>query len=247
MATTVKEETVKLQKNIDRTFEAGKTAEWNAFWDIMQDNGNRVSNQNMYAGRGWTDITFKPKHDVRVVGSGERLFSTSGICDLKGILEREKKTLDTSGATTLYFAFYLASVAYCPTIDCSGITNTNGMQYLLNNCSLLVEVEKIILPDPAKISGGYSAMLQNCKALEKITFEGVINQKSFNMSGSPNLDLTSAKNILTCLADLTGTANEFVYSVKLAQEVWDRLAADGATAPGDITWAEYVDDKGWLT
>ena len=47
------------------------------------------------------------------------------------------------------------------------------------------------------------------------------------------------------LVNYAGTENEFVHSVLFADNVWELLNAEGATAPGDITWEEYVNSIGW--
>lgn len=74
----IKDEAVKLQKNIDATYAAGKQAEYDRFWDDYQENGNRTSYLYAFAGRAWTNETFKPKHPIKV-GNATCMFYFSSI------------------------------------------------------------------------------------------------------------------------------------------------------------------------
>lgn len=240
---SIADKLITIAENEPKVFEAGKTAEYNEFWN--ETHNNTKNGSHAYAGYHWTDNNFKPTRDI-VIGYGERIFYATGIVDLRGCLKRQGVVLDTSKSGTMNYALNSTSLKYLPVIDCSGVNRAAGINYCISGCTDLEEVEKIILPDYTKISN-YNGFLSGCSKLTKAPLEGVIGKSGFNISGSPNLDLPSAKNILTCLADLTGTENEFAFSVKIAQDVWDRLAEDGTTAPNGLTWEEYVDSKGWLT
>ena len=80
--------------------------------------------------------------------------------------------------------------------------------------------------------------------LSYIRFEGAI-QRSINLQWSP-LDVDSMKNVISCLAHYSGTADQFKYEVKFNDACWAALEADSA-APNGGTWADYVDSLGWLT
>lgn len=49
--------------------EEGKQAEYDRFWDIFQENGNRTWYWGAFAGPGWTDETLKPKYTITISGT----------------------------------------------------------------------------------------------------------------------------------------------------------------------------------
>lgn len=64
--------------------EAGKKAEYDAFWDMFQENGNRVNYQRAFA-IGWTDSNYNPKYPI-VCGNvyeATEMFESSKVTDTK--------------------------------------------------------------------------------------------------------------------------------------------------------------------
>ena len=61
-------------------FDAGKKAEYDAFWDTFQNNGNRTTYSYAFYGSavGWNDTTFNPKYPIKII-YGECLFQNSPI------------------------------------------------------------------------------------------------------------------------------------------------------------------------
>lgn len=70
---TIKDEAVKLKKNIDAVYEAGKQSEYDRFWDSFQNNGALRNYENKF--RQWFDGCYNPKHPI-VVGTGKTAFSS---------------------------------------------------------------------------------------------------------------------------------------------------------------------------
>lgn len=68
---------------------------------------------------------------------------------------------------------------------------------------------------------------------------------SISFIQSYSLSLESAKGILLALVNHKGTDLEFTMTITLHQDIWDLLEADGETAPGNMTWADYVSSIGW--
>ena len=56
-------------------FEAGKKAQYDAFWDRYQDYGDRRDYTMLFAGAGWTPETFKPKYKI-IAGNGSNHYMT---------------------------------------------------------------------------------------------------------------------------------------------------------------------------
>lgn len=59
--------------------EQGKQDEYDRFWDAFQRNGNMTSYLNAFAGRGWTDETFKPKYPLTFITNATNMFYYSSI------------------------------------------------------------------------------------------------------------------------------------------------------------------------
>ena len=65
----------------DEGFADGKQAEQDAFMDIYQENGNRSNYAYAFYGRGWTDETYKLKHNITTSGAFGYMYSNSLITD----------------------------------------------------------------------------------------------------------------------------------------------------------------------
>jgi hypothetical protein len=61
---SIADKLLRAKEDYDRVFEAGKKAEWDAFWDAYQDYGNRVQYPNAFY--MWDDTYFKPKYPIRL-------------------------------------------------------------------------------------------------------------------------------------------------------------------------------------
>lgn len=93
----------------------------------------------------------------------------------------------------------------------------------------------------------YSRSIEGCSKLTTLMFEAAISCASGHniaLSSSP-LNLESAKRIISKLVDYKGTDREYAQKVTFSSTTLALLEADGATAPGDITWTEYARSKGW--
>jgi hypothetical protein len=67
----------------------------------------------------------------------------------------------------------------------------------------------------------------------------------FYIQQATALSLESAKNIVNALVDYSGTENEFTKTLQLSSKTIELLEADGLTAPGGISWMDYITAKGW--
>ncbi len=210
---------------------------YDVFWDNYQKNGDWFDAQYMFAGSIWTDDNFKPKYNIHPLKSAYTMFNGSGICNLAKILKDCNVKLDTSDCVNLFCMFNQSKVTHCPTLS---LIKATSLSQLFYSCTYLVFIESLIISRSTVLTGN---MFSGCAALSDITIEGEIGS-TFNINGSP-LTAKSAISVLTHLVNYTGTENEFVYSVLFADSVWELLNAEGATAPGDITWEEYVASIGW--
>lgn len=68
-----------IAENAEKVFDAGKTAEYDTFWDSFQRNGNKSSYWGAFA--FWKDDIYKPKYTIRVAGGTNYMFYSSPITD----------------------------------------------------------------------------------------------------------------------------------------------------------------------
>ena len=106
------------QRVYDAGFDEGSQTEYDRFWDGYQENGDRRSYAYAFTRRGWTDETYKPKYPVIVTGNAAEMYRESRMTNLVGV--------DTSGATSVYVAFYNTQLETIDKLDFSKATNTQN-------------------------------------------------------------------------------------------------------------------------
>lgn len=63
--------------------ELGKQAEYDRFWDVYQDEGNRTDYSSSFRGSTWTDEIYAPKHDIVASKGATYMFNNSRITSTK--------------------------------------------------------------------------------------------------------------------------------------------------------------------
>lgn len=63
--------------------EKGKQAEYDAFWDTYQRNGNGFSYYYTFCGPGWKDSIYNPKYPIRVLYNANYMYFNSAITNTK--------------------------------------------------------------------------------------------------------------------------------------------------------------------
>lgn len=227
---------------IDEIQTGGNDSWYDTFWDNYQDYGNRTLygqpnyNDGGFSGDQWSDEIFNPKYDIRPT-QAYAMFSRSSITDLTNL----DINLDFSQCTDARQLFANSKAKYLGILDLS----KQAYQYgnLFFGCKELISIIKLILAK-AKYSSHFHQMFQNCNSLTDINVEGVINQ-TISFSYSP-LTAESAKSIISCLENFTGTENEFLYSISFSETTWSYLDAEGDTAsPFGTSWRDYIQLLGW--
>ncbi len=216
----------------ESAFEAGKQAEYDAFWDSYQSNGNRQDYSCAFSGNAWTEETFKPKYDI-VPTSASRIFSHTGIKDLKKALEDANIVFDFSKVTTCsYFSNENTKIERIPTID---TTSLKGMGYFLHGCRNLEYVEKIILKNDGSQEFTSSYSFGTCPKLKEIRFEGVIGTPNFNISTAKGLSKESIISVINALS--TNTSG---IAVTLSLEAVNKAFETSEGANDGSTSAEWL-------
>ncbi|MBE7033675.1 MAG: hypothetical protein E7406_05555 [Ruminococcaceae bacterium] len=224
-----------MANGVNEVFDAGQKAQYDAFWDAYQSNGTKKSYELTFAGGAWNPNTFKPKYLIAPTSARMMFYKATKLTG-----EHDSITnIDFSNCTDFGQAFQNFAGLRLGVVDLRQATEvTNGFA----NCNNLVTVDKFIVDEsfPASLS------LVNNPKLENISIEGVL-AKSFNASKSP-LTVNSIKSVITSLADNTGTANEYKYTVTFLASAFEEIEAEGETAEYNgvaCTWAELIDNKKW--
>lgn len=241
----IAEKTLQLKQDFDEVYEAGKKAEYDAFWDAYQSNGNRTDYKYAFAYQGWKKGNFKPKYDIKPTGAnGAYMFSNgadSSKYDLANALEEQGVVLDFSGLTSSANEFYLSRFTNLPILDFSGCTSmANTFDYYIGT-----EI-KLILSESGETT--FSSVVRRCSSLTTFAVESGVIGRSISFSDSTKLSVASIKNIAEHLKDYSGTDKEYAYTLTLDSGAFAVVEAEGATAEYNgvaCTWSEYIDNKKW--
>jgi hypothetical protein len=216
--------------NISATYHKswGMQAEYDRFWDVYQQNGNRTDYQGAFYGCGWNNETFKPKYDIKPSGRCGSLFYDSDIKgDLVQILENLGISLDLSEVTRFSYGFYYNTLL--TRIGAVNLSKTDtSTSYVFADCIALETIDKITVSENTIFSNWF----YNCNALKEIRFEGVIG-KSLDIHWSTKLSMMSLASIVGALSKtVTGqsitlptTARDTYDSATIGGR-WDKLVAE---------------------
>ena len=192
--------------NEQKVYEAGKQAEHSDFWDTFQDNGNRTNYNNVFNSY-WNEENFKPKYDIKIVGSATYVLNNLKVSDVEKALDACGVKLDTSGMTSANQVFYGSAIKVLPTLDFSNVTS---IYYTFTNMHGLVTIRKIILPKTAVGFGDNP--FNNCGSLQNVEFVGTI-YKRFTINHSNYLSHDTLMNIINVLADYSGTSTTYTLTI----------------------------------
>lgn len=221
-----------IAENVQKVFNAGKKAEYDAFWDVFQENGTRQIYDSAFARQYWNGTNFKPKYDIKPSEATTMFYRFGGEClsatdgkpayDIAQILEDCGVILDTSKVPSFVNFFYYSSVSRVPEINVTGATSAlTGMFALARK---LRKIDKLVLKEDG--SNTFNNTFQNAISLTDITIEGTIGA-NFEMKESP-LNKESVESIVNALSTKTsGLTATFRTSVKnnFPDDEWATLIA----------------------
>ena len=190
----IAEKTLRLKTDLDDVYQAGKKAEYDAFWDEAFKNGESWIYR--FAGYCWTDKTFKPTQDLIATGNSNSIFNNSLITDLTAILNKCGVILDVSQAISVSGLFTYSRVTRVPFLDCRNCTTINNSFY---SATEVIEIEGIAINENCNVNSAFG----NCKKLEKLIMSGTIGQKGFDVHWSTKLSADSLKSIINALSTTT--------------------------------------------
>lgn len=211
-----------IAENVPKVYEAGKKAEYDAFWDMYQQNGERTSYECAFAGKGWNEHTLKPKYDVvptSAYGFLWHLKSDANI-DLVKIEEECGITFDFSNCTSFTYAFYssgLTRIGIVDTRSCSAFGQFAAASTTLHT------IEKLILKDDG------SQTISNATwflppYLENITIEGKLGA-SVSLESNTRINKES---IISCFSALSDTSTGKTFTLRTSRVATEFETSEGA-------------------
>ena len=211
---------------------------YDEFWDAYQDEGQRTNYANGFSGHGWNNVTFKPKHDIRPTYAPSIFIDSRTTGDISEILQSCGVELDFSNCTNMNMAFQNSTLTGVGVVNVSSCTN-------LNQCFAYCSIDtigKIIVSETTVFN---SNTFSGAYYLANLAMEGVLASTiSFAQCG--RFSLESAKSVIGCLKNFTGTGNEATKTISFHANTWTLLDADGNAAPNGNTWRDYiVSDLRW--
>lgn len=245
---SMKERAERIKANVPKVYEAGKRAEYDAFWDAFQAS-DRQSYARMF--NEWKPSIFYPKYDIVPLSDCERLFNNwkdkdASELDLRARLEECGVTLDLSHATRFEKLFAYSAFTVLPTVDLSGFlyssdTYSNSM---FQCCRRLKTIEKLIV-NPLV---WYTNAFEQCYALEDLTVEGEIGN-SIDLHWSKELTPKSVEAVIKALSgSVTGKTLTLDRRVKerLLKKIEDEAEDEGTKKAEEIAkkyWERLVASK----
>lgn len=215
----------------------GIQTEYDRFWDIFQQNGNRTNYAGAFAGHGWTAETLKPKYDVVLTSIGSQLFYYSGFAgDLAKHFEDLGIRFDTSKMTAAHsFANSAQTITRFPEINITlcGAANSSMFSY----CGSLVTIDKLVVA----ANNAWASAFVNCFALENLTIEGTIGVSGLNVQWSTKLSKASINSVVNALSSTTSGLS-VTFSAAAVNSAFETStgAADGSNSD---EWAELAATK----
>lgn len=211
-------------------FERGKQAEWSEFWDSYQQNGKRTYYSNAF-GYQWTDICFKPKHDIKPT-SAVQMFDSCNITDVQACLDKVGTKLDFSNCTNFDMMITGGgAIKRFGTIDTRGAANISG---IFNGGSNLQTVDLFILKDDGSQVQGANRPFAGCGALKNFTVQGKFGF-TFSMEWCP----LSKESIYSVVNALLETATGKTLTLPLST-IKARFETSSGANDGNIS-------EEWLT
>lgn len=185
----------------------------------------------------YPQVEIKPTYAPRMFFQNENIVEIGDI-DFSGVTDN---SVDTGGCAS--------AMSYCPNLRKVGTLDIShaGVRSMFNTSQNLHTIKRLIVTEDTYFHFTFDL----CDSLQTVIFEGTIgnpngvtNDGGLRLHCSPLLSADSARSIMECLKDYSGTDEEYKYSVKLHAEAWQRLEST-YQSPNGGTWKEYAVDKGW--
>lgn len=208
-------------------FTAGQMAEYDRFWDLYQDKGNRTNYGSAFVGEYWNTNTFKPKYDIKLgsttAGSAFNNFGDAEGIDLVKVLDELEVSIDFSSVISAPSIFNGANITTLPPIYAPRWINWS---YTFYGCRYLKSID---YTSSADISiGSIQNAFTNCTSLTDVKFTDTTIAKSVSFQQSP-LTRQSIESVMSALSttatEQTATFQKAAVEAAFTTDEWNALVA----------------------
>ena len=209
-------------------YEEGKQAEYDAFWDVYQQNGNRTYYRFGFCGSGWCADTFKPKYPITISGNGEYAFGLFDYQapDRENLVDLSVLNIDWSKVTSFSRTFYSANLLDTGFVDTTGCTTLSST---FASAASKGFITKITLK--VKASTTYTTPFNSQPHLTDLMFteDSVIGNSGIDLSDSKLLSKASFQSAINALSS-TASGKSITFSKTAREnaftdEEWSALVA----------------------
>lgn len=194
------------QTGLAEGIEQGKQAEYDAFWNTYQENGNRTHYQNGFSGVCWNSENFRPKYPIvcKGYGSANCLFEYFDNKRKKPPLEIHEGDIDFNGSVTSMIS--TAQNAYISVFEMNAIPSVlNSMidTFHMNDFGgAVLHTIKLGVREETTYSGNNF----KCATIQNVSFvKGSIIGTNISFQYCDKLTHDSLMNIISVLKDYSGT------------------------------------------
>ena len=169
-------------ENEKKVYDAGYQAQYDLFWDTIQQKGARTDYEKAFCGWRYADDIFKPKYDIKPETALQMFHRFQTHISLPDVCAEQGIVMDFSQATTIQDWLYNSAIYRVGVIDCSSIQG--AIVYPFNCASSLTTIDKWIVHEGIT---SYTHPFANSVLLKNITIEGVINGNGIYVNTHKNL------------------------------------------------------------
>ena len=231
---SIAEKLTTIAENEQRVFEAGKTAEYDRFWDAHQLRGKKTRYHGSFY--CWATSNFKPKYDIKPTTS-ERIFCAFGHgetpFDLQQLIDDAGIVVDFSKSDNMNYAFNMCHAKRIGVIDLISATTA---EHLFSYARYLETIEKLKLNRDCNLATAF----KSCDALRHISIGGNIGC-NVNFAYCKQLTPISLLSILNHLYNYAAGGDTSTHTCQVGTTNINKLKA---TEEGIQAIAEAT-QKGW--
>lgn len=207
-------------------YAAGEKAQYDAFWDAYQQNGNRTDYQMAFGGLGWTADIFKPKYTViKPSICSNMFFGNTNVTDLRHLEFDFSNMTKQNGANYMFYG--CTNLEHIGVLDFSQIQhNESSVASIFQGCTKLHTVDKVVFGENNKY---LTSIFSGCNALKNLTVAGIIVASGMDLSASPYLTKESIESVINALSGSTSglriTLSKTAKEAAFTEDEWTALIA----------------------
>lgn len=236
--TTTSEKLVYIAENQQKIYDAGRQAEYDAFWDAVQQNGNRTDYANAFIWWGCEDLNPKYKI-VPTYGSNAARGVIYRNANLKRLYSKDfdLSQLPNPSSVSVDYTFSLCSSL--EVVEDIGLPAVKTLQYSFASNPALKQVDVIRVAVETNVTD----LLYNCPELITVNIEGTIGQSGINLRHSRKLSRVSIESFINALSD-TASGKSITFSKEAADTAFP-CWMDGVNygCGGNGEWLELIAPK----